>query len=115
MQISEFEKEWEQITQRNESGQTLLHGARSAAVVKDLLKKGAGVNAKDNADRTPPHLAANYGRQEVAEELIQAGADINARDKDGRTPLHWAVDIGNKEIAEFILDMGADKDIKRKI
>lgn len=112
MQIAEFEKEGEQVTQINESGQTLLHGARSAAAVKDLLKKGAEVNAKDSAERTPLHLAANYGRKEVAEALIQAGADINAKDKDGRTPLHWAVDMGNKEIAEFLLDMGADKDIK---
>jgi cytohesin len=117
MQIAEFEErmkeeEKERVNQRNESGQTLLHGARSGGAVKELLKKGAEVNTRDNHDRTPLHLAANFDRKDVAEALIQAGADIDAKDKDGQTPLHWAVDRGNKEIAELLLDMGASKDVK---
>ena len=55
--------------------------------VKQLLAKGADINARDEDGGTPLHGAAFFGQAEVAEMLIQEGADVNARNNNGVTPL----------------------------
>jgi len=50
----------------------------------DLLsyfcENGAYINAKDNEENTPLHLAAAYGHLSVVEYLVNQKADINAKD-----------------------------------
>jgi ankyrin repeat protein len=50
--------------------------------VKALIGCGANVNAKDNQQLTPLHLAATLGKTEVVTVLVQHGADIGATYKD---------------------------------
>lgn len=86
-------------------GKTLLHRAAeigSPPMVKLLLQKGANIVARDDAGRTPLHLAST---KEVAQLLI---ADINARDRYKKTPLHAAAYRGNKEVVQLLLEHGAD-------
>ena len=59
-------------------------------VASVLLFLRAGINATDEYDCTPLHLAAQNDNLNVAQLLIDSGADKEARDHDGRTPQHWA-------------------------
>lgn len=50
--------------------------------VRKLLEEDATlVNARDYDSRTPLHVAALHGWQDVAECLIANGADVNAQDR----------------------------------
>ena len=40
---------------------------------------------------TPLHLAARYGKTEVAALLVQGGADLNARSTVSGSRLRWGV------------------------
>ena len=46
------------------------------------------LNAKDNENRTPLHVAATVDAYRVAEVLLKAGADTTAKDNRSETPLH---------------------------
>ncbi len=75
---------------------TLAQSVRSdnILIAKDLIKKGADVNAPDSIGWTPINLAAFYGRTEIAQALITAGVDVNTT--DGRSaPLHEAAQYGH--------------------
>ncbi|KAM0828177.1 hypothetical protein ACQ4PT_067722 [Festuca glaucescens] len=68
------------------------HQNDAAAVRKLLEEDGALVNARDYDSRTPLHVAALHGWQEVAECLIANGADVNALDRwqnTGKTGSHF--------------------------
>ena len=40
--------------------------------------KGLDVNARNNSNRTPLHMAAKYGHHVVVKHLIEDGAEVNA-------------------------------------
>jgi hypothetical protein len=83
-----------------------------APKVKELLSKGANVNARDENGQTPLHWAAIHGRVDVARLLLEHGADVNARDENGQTPLRWAAIHGHVDVARLLLDHGADPSIR---
>ncbi len=91
----------------------LLHIAASRGywdLAELLILKGVDVNAKDDENQTPLHVA--YGRS-VTELLINNGADIEAKDTRGRTPLHSAVlspwEIhNNKDMIDLLITNKAD-------
>ena len=76
-------------------GYTALHLACNGSdrlfkryiIVEMLLKRKADVNARDNNERTPLHLAAGTGVMEPAKLLVAAKADIHARDCFGKNAL----------------------------
>ena len=74
------------------------------------LAYGAHVNARNNDDVTPLHLAALSGHRSVAELLISKGAYVNASEKDGGTPLYFAAVMGHKDVAELLIAKGARVD-----
>lgn len=85
------------INEKDKNGYTPLHEAVSStpdthkkAVIDELIKNGANVNAVNNIGETPLHLAANYADIEVTKTLISAGANVNLVDKNGKTPLDLA-------------------------
>lgn len=67
-----------------------------------LIDAGAYVNAKDNARRTPLHIAVVEGDYPAAKALLDAGADIAATDKNGRTPADYAAAQGYDALAELL-------------
>jgi ankyrin repeat protein len=92
-----------------------IHDAAEGNDVKKvemLLKRDPRlVNSRNENGKTPLHIAANLGQEEVTKVLLAAKADVNARDTDGRTPLQMAA---NKEIVAVLLANKADANVKDK-
>jgi len=73
---------------------------------KSLLAKDPGlIHSRDNARRTPLHIAARLGHVELVEWLLEHGAEVNVRAYNNFTPLHLAA---NTEIARLLIEHGAD-------
>lgn len=75
------------------------------ATIRELIAKGADVNARNDAGATPLLWAA----ADVAKArlLIESGADINARSLDGRTPLLVAAGA-SIDVVKLLLEKGAN-------
>ena len=67
----------------------------------------ADVNVKDKRGYTPLHLAAYFGKKEIAELLIAADADVNVKSKRGLTPLDYAIRREKPEITDLLRKHGA--------
>lgn len=78
------------------------------AKVKELLSKGANVNAKDGAGRTALMFAVINRHYETLKVLLGYGADVNARADDGGTALILAASSGDPKIVQALLEQGAD-------
>jgi ankyrin repeat protein len=74
-------------------GRTAMHDAKSHDIIEVLKENKATIDAHDNEDHTPLHFAAVELRPETIDLLLDAGADANARSKDGSTPLHFAAAV----------------------
>ena len=61
-------------------------GAEAEAIVSLLLRYGAEANARDSAENTPLHFAANVDQPKLVALLLQAGASPFAKNKSGKTP-----------------------------
>jgi hypothetical protein len=74
--------------------------------VKDLIAKGANVNAKDKnyGEATALHVAVDGGNMEIVKYLLDMGAKINARDKQRRTPLMSIDYDATPELVRMLLD-----------
>ncbi len=82
-------------------------GAEHAQIMKLLIARGADVNAQDEQQYRPLHLAARKSR-ECVEILISAGAEVNCLESHGYSPLHYAAVSGKRDIVEFLIDSGAN-------
>lgn len=98
------------VAQTNQSlNDQLWEAARTgdAAAVRELIAKGADVNAKFRYGQTPLFKAAERGHTEVVKLLLEKGADVNVRDTFYQaTALTWAADKGHIEIVKALLDKG---------
>jgi ankyrin repeat protein len=64
-------------------------GGRTLEDVRNLLDRGAQVDAEDAYKNTPLHMAALNGHTEVARLLIDRGANVNAENADKQTHYTW--------------------------
>lgn len=81
--------------EKNQFGCTLLHFASwgDTACVKVLLQQRLDVNARDQLDWTPAHVAAYGGQAHILELLCAAGADLRAASITHHTPLDEALGV----------------------
>jgi len=81
------------------------------AKIRELVEKGANVNARDYAGRTALIMISSVRSKtsnEIVRYLIEKGANVNAYDKNGYTALIQAAQYGNTAIVETLLNNGAD-------
>jgi ankyrin repeat protein len=105
---------------RNSLNQTPLHLACEGGhhfIIPFLVDRGADVDAQDEHDRTPLHLALAsllYDRNKlktVYTLLLKSGANVNKPDDTGRTPLHFTANLGffcDTELVELLVKYGAN-------
>ena len=89
--------------------------ATRAKEIKELLEKGADINAHNEWGMTPVMLAAQYNRcVAVLNALIVAGADIQeAEPKYRSNSLHLAANsTKNAKVIEALLNAGANIDAR---
>jgi hypothetical protein len=89
--------------------QALLDAARKgdAAQVKELLAKGANVEAKTRHGVTPLFYAASHGNVEVMKILIGKGADVNVHDSFYKaSALGFTVDNDHMAAAKLLIESG---------
>lgn len=84
------------------------------ALTKELLKRGADVNAKNDIGYTALHFAAQEGHAAVAKLLLAKGAEVDALDVNGNTPLSNAVYNEKLDVVRLLLDAGADADLQNE-
>jgi hypothetical protein len=72
-----------------------------------LLDRGAVIDARDDAGRTPLMLAVTEDRVEVVRLLLARGADPNAADNAGHTPLQQATKRNLQDVAALLEQAGA--------
>ncbi|KAI0446811.1 hypothetical protein F4803DRAFT_546958 [Xylaria telfairii] len=99
---------------KDSGGATALSWAArcgNEALVKLLLRKGAGIDIQDSLGRTPLSWAAGYGEVGVMRLLLDGGAEVNSRDGSGWTPLSWAVAGHHKATTRLLLSSSADVDL----
>ncbi len=79
---------------------------RNQTLISVLLQYGADVNAKNEAKKTPLHLAVAQHKSGQARtaELLAFGADVNAIDVFGRTPIFEA----DPTCAGILVEAGAE-------
>ena len=117
------------VNEHDENGLTLMHLAAGvphsipghpgapATLVEWLKSRGAEVNARDNAGRTPIFVAVEAGNWTTVWHLIAQGADVNARDDAGQTPIFTAVAQGTTSYntaasIQLLFDHGAEVDTR---
>jgi ankyrin repeat protein len=93
-----------------------LHGLHRAIkrgdvlAVRQYLRAGGSVTAKDQYGWTPLLMAAKQGHTPIVRLLVEAGADINEVWPYGYTALAAAAFAGSAETVAYLLDRGADPD-----
>jgi len=101
------------------AGQTMaeLHDAVTAgdiARVDALIRAGAPVDEKNNADETALLLAVKHDQTEIAKSLMAAGASINAIAENKDTPWLLAGASGRTEIIREMIPLGPDLSIRNR-
>ncbi|KAF2714968.1 ankyrin, partial [Pleomassaria siparia CBS 279.74] len=73
-----------------------------------LEKVGYMIEALNEYEQSPLHVASNYGRAEAVKLLLAKGVRIERRDRQCQTPLALAASSGNEELIRCFLKKGAD-------
>ena len=97
-------------------GVTLLYFASAGDypnLIRELLRRGANVNAKIEGGCVPLDRATESGHKDIVELLIAHGADVNAKNNLGRPPLYF-ISRHSRDVAELLIAHGADVNSKDK-
>jgi ankyrin repeat protein len=80
-----------------------LHEAiANVDMVQSLLDKGADVNCRQDDLRTPLHLAAYHGEQNVARVLVEHKADVDSQDNEGKTPMYLLLEDSLRDEVDIL-------------
>lgn len=74
----------------DKNGASLMHHAvlaQNPKAIKELVARGFNINAVNNKQYTPLHVAAGFANAETVEALILSGADPRKVNNAGKTPL----------------------------
>jgi ankyrin repeat protein len=72
------------------------------------------VNAKNDSNWTPLHMASQEGHLDVVGLLLDRGGDVNIQNEVGETALHLAVYYGHLDVVKVLHDHGADVQIENR-
>jgi|GEM_PF-3379273 len=108
--VSKAPKEQINVPQITENRPPLIKAAKRGDIqtVKQLLKEGADINARDTQGNTALGVAARWGYIDLTNMLLARKANPNIAEETGLTPLHDAVIGGHIRIVQSLLDKGAD-------
>jgi len=91
----------------------LMTVEQNIPAIKELLHKGADINARDkNNHYTPLMYAVQNNKPRSVDYLLNKGADFNAQDSQGRAALHIAARQGNIGAVNSLLDMKSSVEIQ---
>lgn len=106
------------INSVDDQGNTLLHHSvmkGNLEVIQKLLELGSKVDAKNEDDETPLHIAAKIEREydediafKISVMLLEKGANPNIKDELGNTVVHYAARNGNLRLLEALFKKGGD-------
>ncbi len=85
---------------------------KSLEEIKELLKKGANVNARNKYGETALMKAAIIGQLDVVKCLVECRADLDVKDGVGRTALIKAVIWGQLAVVKCLVELAADLEAK---
>lgn len=86
-------------------GNTPLHYAETAEVVRRLIDAGANVKSRNENASTPLHMRKDPASVRM---LLERSADPNARDAKGNTPLYYVDLYHHPKCIRLLIDAGAD-------
>jgi ankyrin repeat protein len=98
-----------------DDGWTALHYASHSGCqesVKQLIDKGANIEARTNINETSLHLAAKNNNIDVLKLLIEKQAQIEAKTDNEETTLHLAVKHNSLDVVKFLIEKGANIEAK---
>ncbi|XP_064868269.1 ankyrin repeat and death domain-containing protein 1A isoform X3 [Oncorhynchus nerka] len=72
--------------------------------MRELMKKGVDIKAKNKFGMNPLLLAAWFGRLKILQILVASGAKLNCENKNGLGLLHCAAQRGHSRVLEFIME-----------
>ncbi|WP_145986412.1 ankyrin repeat domain-containing protein [Methylocaldum marinum] len=107
---------WAIAALAEDRNQALFAAAASGQLERldSLLERGADVNSRNSAGRTPLMAAAFSGNVRVIRKLLAFGADPNVMDQRGVTALAEASAQGYEEAVKALIAGGADVFAKEK-
>ncbi|XP_023311776.1 ankyrin-3 isoform X3 [Anoplophora glabripennis] len=100
------------INTSNANGLNALHLASKEGhveIVRELLKRGAIVDAATKKGNTSLHIASLAGQEEVVRLLVQHGASLNVQSQNGFTPLYMASQENHDGVVRYLLSKGANQ------
>lgn len=99
------------VSLRDPSGNTPLHLTAyfgRTDMMRQLLEKGADVQAVNRLDRNALMFAIARNQLGTAGLLLENGIDVKAADQSGRQALHWCAMQGSPEMCRLILSYGTN-------
>jgi len=88
-----------------------LHAAAAegdAAKLRELVRTGSDLNARDGHGRTPLLVAAHRSRRDAMRALVEAGADVNAKDSQRYDIITIAAVADDVETLKLAIALGCD-------
>ncbi|ORX44732.1 ankyrin [Piromyces finnis] len=82
-------------------------------IIKELIKRGSGVNFIDKAGNSPLFYAVQKRTLPIVKLLIKKGANVNyIIKKNNMSILMYAIELGDVEIVKHLIKSGADINFK---